>query len=77
MPTHILKTNSKKKQEQRKKSHKCTYNMLMWHRPVMSLIVKKCSIKKVFLNVVTKFTGEHLCRNLLLTKLQMPATLLK
>ena len=36
-------------------------------------VVRKCSVKKVFLKKLEKFTGKHFCQNLLFTT----ATLLK
>ena len=46
--------------------------------PYSEAVVRRCSIKKVFLEVSQKFTGKHLCQRLFLMKSQTwPATLLK
>ena len=37
---------------------------------IIEAVVKKCSVKKVFLEILQKLTGKGLCQSLFLVKLQ-------
>ena len=37
---------------------------------IIEAVVKRCSVKKVFLEILQKFTGKDLCQCLFLVKLQ-------
>ena len=52
---------------------------ILGNRDKSDAAVCRCSVKKVFLNIFTKFTKKHLCQSLFFNKVAglRPATLLR
>ena len=38
--------------------------LLLVYNPLTEVVFRRCSVKKVFLKISSKFTGKHLCQSL-------------